>query len=265
MLKLVRTHRRVLVWWRTLCLLSVLNICLWTFIWLFGPTDNPYSVMQLTLSGIYVFVCAYRSWLPRVDLERQVLFDSPLSSIFLGRSAATVAEICFGIQLGLLVHQVGVEAGLVWVQNSAWVITLCTILAQFFCWHSILTLNHITQAVEELLWAAGLSWMAALLLIVAMDTSGVVQLLAIAGIAGSLLFVLYVLVFDVPMYLRRFRGGRKRGQQYLTITQGIVDALNRRQTELAWHKWRDDAVWLTPYFSVGVWVSMALVFVPTLL
>ena len=107
MLKLVRTQRRVLVWWRTLCQLSVLNICLWTFIWLFGPTDNPYSVMQLTLSGIYVFVCAYRSWLPRVDLERQVLFDSPLSSIFLGRSAATVAEICFGIQLGLLLHQVG--------------------------------------------------------------------------------------------------------------------------------------------------------------
>tara|TARA_R110001592_G_scaffold363372_1_gene685919 strand:- start:17363 stop:18160 length:798 start_codon:yes stop_codon:yes gene_type:complete len=257
--------RELVIWWRILCVLSVFNICLWAFIWRFGPSDNPYSVIQLLLSGIYVFVCAYRSLLPRVDLERLVLFDSPLSSIFLGRSAATVAEICFGIQLGLLVHQLGAQAELPWVQNAAWVITLCTILAQVFCWHSILTLNHITQAVEELLWAAGLSWMAGLLAIIAMDTTGGVHLLAIAGIVGSVVFVAYVLLFDIPMYWRRFRGGRNTGLQYLTISQGVGDAIKRREPALAWNKWRDDALWLTPYFSLGVWVSMALVLVPLVL
>lgn len=249
-------------WWRVLCVLAILNICLWLAIWRFGARESAYSAIQLFLSGVYVFVCAYRSILPRVDLERLVLFDSTFSSIFLGRSAATVAEICFGVQLGLLVHQLGAQAGLPWVQHAAWVTTLCTVLAQAFCWHSILTLNHITQAAEELLWAAGLSWMAALLAIIAMDTSGVVHKLAISGIVGSVVFVAYVLVFDIPLYLRRFHGYRGGGLKYLTITQGVRDALQRREQDHTWEKWHDDALWLTPYFSIGVWISMALVLVP---
>lgn len=75
--------------------------------------------LQLALSGVHVLVCAYRSVLPRVDLERQVVVDTCLSNIFLGRAAATVAEICFAIQLGLLVHQLGVHASLSWVQRAA--------------------------------------------------------------------------------------------------------------------------------------------------
>jgi hypothetical protein len=119
-----------LLWWRALCVLGVLNICLWLTIWYFNEGTDPYFAIQIALSGVYVFVCAYRSLFPRVDLERLVLVDSSLSSIFLGRCAATIAEICFGLQLGLLVHQLGVHAGLPWVQHTAWVITFCTIVAQ---------------------------------------------------------------------------------------------------------------------------------------
>jgi len=265
MLKPVFDDEGVLVWWRVLCALATLNICLWLALWHFGPSGNPYSAYHLVLSGIYVLVCAYRSVFPRVDLERLVLIDTSASSIFLGRSLATVAEICFGIQLGLLVHQLGAQAGLPWVQHAAWVTTLCTVLAQCFCWHSILTLNHFTQAVEELLWAAGLSWMAALLAVIALDTSGVVHWLAVAGIVGSVVFVGYVLVFDVPLYLKRFHGGRAIGRQYLTLAQGLRDALQRRERELRWEKWQDDALWLTPYFSFGVWVSLSLGLLPLIL
>ncbi|MEZ5501621.1 MAG: hypothetical protein R3E50_02790 [Halioglobus sp.] len=251
-----------LAWWRLLCVLGVSNVCLWLGIWYYSPTADPYCAAQLVLSGVYVFVCAYRSIFPRVDLERLVVVDSTFSSIFLGRSAATIAEICFGIQLGLLVHQLGVYAGLPWVQHAAWIITVCTIVAQAFCWHSILTLNHITQAVESFLWAVGFSWMAALLTIIAMDTSGVVHRLAVAGALGSAAFVAYALIVDIPLYLRRFRDGRAGGVQYLSIGQGARDAWGRREMSHSWDRWRDDALWLTPYFSVGAWFSMAIIFLP---
>ena len=251
-----------LTWWRVLCVLGVTNMCLWLAIWYFGPIADPYYAIQLALSGVYVFVCAYRSIFPRVDLERLVVVDSTLSNIFLGRSAATIAEICFGVQLGLLVHQLGAYAGLPWVQHAAWIITICTVVAQAFCWHSILTLNHVTQAVESLLWAIGFSWMAALLAIIAMDTSGVIQSLAVAGAVGSMVFVTYVVVVDIPLYLRRFRQGKTMGRQYLSIGQGARDAWGRREISHSWDSWRDDALWLTPYFSIGAWFSMALVFLP---
>lgn len=254
--------RRTLAWWRALCVLAALNVGLWVAAWWLVPSRDPYVTLQLALSGVYVLVCAYRSVLPRVDLERLVFVDTRLSSILLGRSAATVAEICFGLQLSLLVHRLGAEAGMPSVQLAAWAIAACTAAAQAFCWHSVLTLNHVTQAVESLLWAAGLSWMAALLVIVALDTSGTVHTLAAAGIVASAGFVAYVLAFDVPMYLRRTREARARGLPCLSLGRGLRDAWERREPTRRWASWRDDAAWLTPYFSLGVWCSLAMVLAP---
>lgn len=185
-----------------------------------------------------------------------------LSSIFLGRAAATVAEVCFGLQLGLLVHQLGGHAGLAWVQQAAWSVPLFMLVAQMFCWHSVLTLNHLTLAVESLLWVAGFSWLAALLAVIALDSSVWVNALAIFGIAGSLAFVAYVLAVDVPMYRRRYREGRARGLTYLSLGQGARDAFSRRVPSLSWAAWKADALWLTPYFSIGVWIGVAMAFVP---
>jgi hypothetical protein len=253
---------RVLIWWRALCALAVLNVGLWVAVWHFGPVDGLHGSLQLALSGVYVLVCAYRSVLPRVDLERLVVVDTHLSSIFLGRAAATVAEICFALQLGLLVHQLGLHAGLPWVQQAAWAIPVFMIVAQAFCWHSVLTLNHITQAVESTLWAAGFSWMATLLGVIALGSSGWVSALAIVGIVCSAAFVAYVLCVDVPMYWRRWRHGRRHGQVYMRLGPGARDAWQRRVRAGSWSAWKADALWLTPYFSVGVWVSLAIVFIP---
>jgi len=258
----VRVDANVLSWWRALRALAVLNICLWLAVLHLGPADGVHGELQLALSGVYVLVCAYRSILPRVDLERLVVVDTRLSSIFLGRAAATVAEICFALQLGLLVHQLGVRAGLPWVQTAAWAVPVFMVVAQGFCWHSVLTLNHITQAVESLLWAAGFSWMAALLAVIALDSSGWVNALAAFGVLGSVGFVAYVLGVDVPMYWRRYQHGRACGQAYMRLDQGARDAWDRRVPSGNWSAWKADALWLTPYFSVGVWISIAMVCVP---
>jgi hypothetical protein len=261
-LALAGSDPKVVSWWRALCVLAGLNVCIWLAVWRFGPLSGVQGGIQLALSGVYVLVCAYRSVLPRVDLERLVVVDTCLSNIFLGRAAATVAEICFAIQLGLLVHQLGSHAGMPWVQDAAWAVPTFMVVAQGFCWHSVLTLNHITQAVESMLWAAGFSWMAALLGIVALDSSGWVNALAICGVLCSLAFVAYVLGVDVPMYWRRYRNGRARGHAYMRLDHGARDAWNRRVRSGSWAAWKGDALWLTPYFSVGVWVSIAIVCVP---
>lgn len=258
----VSADPRVLAWCRTLRLLAVLNVGLWLAVLTFGPARGVYGSLQLGLSGVYVLVCAYRSLLPRVDLERLVVVDSRLSSIFLGRSAATVAEICFAFQLGLMVHQLAVHAGLPWVQHAAWSVPIFMVVAQGFCWHSVLTLNHITQAVESSLWAAGFSWMAVLLGVIAVNSGGWIASLAVFGILGAMSFVAYVMTVDVPMYCRRYRDGRTQGRVYMRLDEGARDAWHRRVPSSDWNAWKADALWLTPYFSVGVWISVAMACLP---
>src|SRR4029079_2974210 len=87
-------------WWACLKVVALFNILLWAAACLFRAGTGLLS-WQLLMSGVFVGVCAFRSWLPRIDLQRYCLVDSPLSSTFLGRSAATVAEVCFAAQVAL--------------------------------------------------------------------------------------------------------------------------------------------------------------------
>ena len=66
---------------------------------------------MLLLCAAYVFGCAFRSVLPRADVQRICLFDTWLSSVFVGRSVATVAEVCFAAQWMIILSQLGAMAG----------------------------------------------------------------------------------------------------------------------------------------------------------
>jgi len=60
--------------------------------------------LQMLLSAGYVIGCGYRSVFPVYDIGRQVLVDSWLSSVLMGRSVATVAELCFAAQWALMLR-----------------------------------------------------------------------------------------------------------------------------------------------------------------
>ena len=61
---------------------------------------------QLLLSAAFVFVCAFRSFLPRIDVSRVALVPSWLSTVLVGRTLATVAELAFVLQWALLLHAI---------------------------------------------------------------------------------------------------------------------------------------------------------------
>src|SRR3569833_2630333 len=81
-------------WWGSLTLVSSANILVWFMLYReFSPTSRGGSdigLMFLLCAG-YVFGCAFRSFLPRADVQRICLFDTWLSSVFVGRTVATGA------------------------------------------------------------------------------------------------------------------------------------------------------------------------------
>ena len=89
----------VLIWWTGLCTVSVFNIWEWrrtaAALARRKPVCRPgvylYQRRQLLLSAVYVLGCAFRSILPRADVQRIGLLDSWVSSVLVGRSVATVA------------------------------------------------------------------------------------------------------------------------------------------------------------------------------
>ena len=254
--------KAVLCWWSFLFVVSVGNLALWVVIarGMHGLSDR-YAAQQLLLSGIFTAACAFRSILPRVDLERQCLWNSPLSSIFVGRTVATVAELAFAGQCALLIGKLSALTGHASLQVVGWSIVPLIVLAQLCCWHAVISLNHLGHAIEEILWAV-LAFLMALslgLTLGQMPTdSRILSGLGMVACAGAALLMLAV---DVPMYLARWRHARSNGVRYFSLREGLRDALQRRQIAHRWSDWRPEVPWMSLYFSAAVWLSLCLVFV----
>jgi hypothetical protein len=159
-------------WWGLLTLVSGVNIAVWLLLYrqLHGqPTGSLGSTsgielmllqtgslgsssgieLMLLLCAAYVFGCAFRSFLPRADVQRICLFDTWLSSVAVGRSVATVAEICFAAQWAVILHQLGAMTGSDTTLNAAWVIVPLILIAECFSWHAVLTTNYLGNAIEN--------------------------------------------------------------------------------------------------------------------
>ena len=109
--------------------------------------------IMLLLSAAYVFGCAFRSFLPRADVQRICLFDTWLSSVAVGRSVATVAEVCFAAQWTMILLQLGTMSGATTAVNAAWVIVPLILIAECFSWHAVVTTNYLGNAIENSIWA----------------------------------------------------------------------------------------------------------------
>jgi hypothetical protein len=70
-----------------------------------------------------------------------------------------------------------------------------------------------------------------------------------------------ILIVDIPLYITRWRVGKRSGLRYLPVVGGLKDAVVRRRVTQAREDWRQEVLWMSLYFSAGVWVSLAVIFV----
>lgn len=248
-------------WWKFLCFTAVINILIWLVAISMRTDMQSFSYSQPVLSGIYVMICAFRSFYPRIDLERYCLFDTPASSVVIGRSLATIAEVCFSIQCALLIYDLGLLLNSTAIIYIAYAIVPIIVIAQACCWYAALTLNHFWHGMEESAWVVMILLAAGCFLTGFITLDGVYQILMGIGLLSCLGSAYIMLFLDIPMYFSRTKDGSRSGVKYLNIEEGIQDALSRRVQTSDWEVWKKEALWITPYFTFGVWLSIGMMLV----
>jgi hypothetical protein len=252
-------------WWGVLTVVSGVNIAVWFVLYrqfheqLTGSLGGPSGIgLMLLLSAAYVFGCAFRSFLPRADVQRICLFDTWLSSVVVGRSVATVAEICFAAQWAIILQQLGTMTGAATTLNAAAVIVPLILIAECFSWYAVVTTNYLGNAIENSIWAVAFFLVGTGLCRLLPEFDGPVRailVIAIIGIAGYLAFLMTV---DVPMYLSRWRAGVADGSKLLGPLEGLRDVSTRWVVTHDLAEWKDEIAWMSLYFSAAVWASLAL-------
>lgn len=262
----------VTIWWSALCSVALLNVAAWCLSALLldrRAADLPASTyatwrLILLLAAGYVLGCGFRSILPMIDVPRICLHDTPLSRIMVGRSVATVAELCFAGQLALLLREAGrlnARRTIVFLSGTLF---LLIVIAEAFSWSAVLTRNNLLHAVENSLWTVGAALAVAGFASMRSHVDrGGARFIAAVLICGAC-YVAFMTLVDVPMYVARWQAALAAGHEPLSLQTGLGEILARCSVVPEWWAWRADVPWLTLYFSTAVWMSIALAHAPPL-
>ncbi len=233
--------------------LAVINIAVWWIV--FATSGHSFGDAQVVLSGLYVFGCAYRCFLPVYDIPRIGMVDSQASSVFVGRTVATLAELAFAGQWAVYLHGSELEA----VRWASLLIVPIIVIAEICSWQAVLTTSNRGHIFENSLWG-----IASVIIVICLVAVAIcipahrTRALAVYGFGGAL-FAAYIFAVDVPMYRARWIGDLMQQRKYLSLPQGVADVWQRRVVSRSWRDWRGEIVWRTLYFSFGVWVSISLI------
>ncbi len=255
----------VFVWWLALSLCSAVNCGVWLALRRSArrecPGDGEDDRLHLTmvaLSGVYTLICAFRSVVPRADVQRLTLFDSWLATVLVGRAVATIAELAFVAQWALALEQTARLAKVEAARAIAGAALVAIGVAECFSWYAVLTTNYFGHVVEESLWAAvGLAAAVASALLYPRFRGTFQRVLAVC-IASALGYVAFMVLHDVPMYVGRWQADALAGRSYLTLWEGLRDVAARRVVTWDLAAWREEIPWMSFYFTVAVWFSLAL-------
>src|ERR1700760_2957023 len=258
----------VVQWWGFLTLVSAGNMAIWVALYRqFGEQPagaiskgSEIGLMLLLCAG-YVFGCAFRSILPRADVQRICLFDTWLSSVVVGRTVATIAELCFAAQWAVILNQLGAMTNADTTLNIALVIFPLLVIAECFSWYAVLTTNYLGNAIENSIWAVAFFLVGIALARLLPEFHGAVRAVLIAAIVCTVLYLAFLVTVDVPMYFNRWRAGRADGKVHLPLFEGLRDVSTRWVVTHDLAEWKEEIAWMSLYFSGAVWASLALVVV----
>jgi hypothetical protein len=253
------------VWWSFLILVSAGNLVLLLYLhWRYrrsgslrgagAPGTNP----LLLLGAAYVIGCAFRSILPRADVQRICLFDTWLSSVFVGRSVATVAEMCFIIQWAIVLRALARATQADSAGNIAKAIVAVVAAAEACSWYAVITTNYLGNVLENSLWTAAFVLIAIALLDLLNRYRGTARGLIAAAAFGIAGYVAFMCTIDVPMYFMRWRADLAANREFLGLFEGLHDVATRWVVTHDAARWDGEIAWMSLYFSAAVWTSLLL-------
>jgi hypothetical protein len=218
--------------------------------------------MLLLLCAIYVLGCAFRSVFLVYDVPRICQVDSWLSSVMVGRTVATLAELSFVAQWALLLRESSQAAGSRLGKLSSTALVPMIAIAEACSWYSVLTTSNIGHVAEESIWGLAAALLVASVVTLWPRSAAARRPLLAAFCIVGVIYVAYMFLIDVPMYWSRWLADEARGRPYLSLLQGVRDISQHWVVSHRWQDWKSEVVWMSLYFSVAVWISISLVHAP---
>ncbi len=261
----------VALWWIFLAVASIVNIIAWSWTryYLFNKQSFKnfrfYKLVPENLiwfSGFYVFGCAYRSIFTKADVQKICLFDTWLSSVFLGRSVATIAELAFVAQWAIVIRYLAKHTDDKTIKTISFLIVPLIFVAECFSWFAVITTNYLGNMIEESLWTVTYSLILIALIKLWPKFKGAFQYALGISIFCNFTYILFMIFVDVHMYFIRWQEDLVTKKDHYGLIDGLVALNTKWIVTYDINSWRNEIPWMSLYFSLAVLVSIGLCYVP---
>ena len=255
-----------LTWGNILKLTGTFNILLIIFYFLNNTKMSGKDKLIYLFVSIFALSCSYRSMNPITESDRKCLYDYKYVLPMHTRSFATFGEISLIIAIVLVINNVLNHLKNKYNVNSIFYINyiLVTIItvANFSCWVSQITQDYMWNVIEESLWGitGSVLCIISIVLYITIKNNNSKKINSIKSMLIMLclvtfIYTTYIIFVDVPMYYKRSKQSRNKKKN--EFTQGIK-TLNQCQVDTSIEEWKEEQIWMTGYFTIGVWLLFSL-------
>jgi hypothetical protein len=175
---------------------------------------------------------------------------------------ATFAELCFVAQWALLLREISRATGSSIGKNVSVAVVPLIAIAEACSWYSVLTTSNLGHVLEESIWGLCAALLVASFIAIWPRSLAALRPLLATWCAAGIAYVAFMFLVDVPMYWSRWIADEASGRLYLSIAQGVFDVSERWVVSHRWEDWQNEVEWMSLYFSVAVWLSIALIHTP---
>jgi hypothetical protein len=177
--------------------------------------------------------------------------------VFVGRTVATVAELCFAMQWSLFIQHCGEATQDKTVRNIGKALFPMIIWAEVASWYAVVSTNFLGNVLEQSTWTLGGTLIGLCYIRIYPRADRALKLFLRRSAPVVLAFIYFMCTVDIPHYYVRWAADEQAGKAYLPLATGLYDAATRWIVTYEWSEWTDEVAWMSLYFSVGVWLSIA--------
>ncbi len=268
-------------WWILLSTISIINVF---FISNYLRKINEKNIhFYLGICAfIFTAVCAVRSIWLRKDIERTCITDSKISTPLVGRSLATISEICYIIIIITIFNTIIKEKkGNFSMNIFNKMILPIIIMAEIFSWVGCSTKYELWNALEESLWCIAGIIIFIISTLLYNNLSNLKKNLKDESLSNflficiltSFIYIIFMLYNDIPFYIEKWKKNYSKnynslsydnikkdfGKKNKNLISNLLDMNNCDKVCNDYEEWKDEIPWMTGYFTLGVWSCIAMV------
>jgi hypothetical protein len=224
----------------------------------------------ILLANAIIFT-GIRGIYPVLEGEKKCMYNN--ATPLVTRSCATIAEVSFGILIVLMVinmlkfiQKKDKNSIFTNLEKICYIIISFPIISNLNCWMGVSTNDNLFNSIEESLWTVYAVVLLAIMSFILKNLKSnipkfnLINTTCISGIILLVLYISYMIIFDIPLYLKRYLY-LIEDSNVEKLNDGLRSMFECKNVTNKYSDWSSEIIWMTSYFTIWMFLLFGIYYI----